>query len=182
MQISLKLKKMLDENGAFVVMTQDHLKSEFLPQVESLANRVIISAMFKADFFINMYPNSLTSASVTGIEIFYDSYRPNLDDADAYKDKTPRNAAKVSKDLAEGFMSNVTNKLGLNNRGVKSSNFFVTRNTTMPSILMECGFITNGNDIKVIISDENIFESQLNTFFEKYVFIRMRLIDNFLSF
>ena len=38
---------------------------------------------------------------------------------------------------------------------------------------MECGFITNGNDIKVISSDDkqqeiaNMLESQLNTFFRK---------------
>ncbi|MDU4145511.1 N-acetylmuramoyl-L-alanine amidase, partial [Clostridium sp.] len=146
---------------------------------ESLANRVRISEMVKADFFISIHQNSFTSASATGTEVFYDSYRPNLDDADVYndagvyKDKTPRNAAKVSKSLAEGFMSNVPNKLGLNNRGVKSSNFYVTRNTTMPSVLVECGFITNGNDIKVISSDDkqqeiaNMLESQLNTFFRK---------------
>ena len=39
-------------------------------------------------------------------------------------------------------------------RGVKTANFFVIKNTLMPAILIETGFIDSQKVIKILMSDE----------------------------
>lgn len=42
---------------------------------------------------------------------------------------------------------------GLKDRGVKYGNLHVTRETTMPAILLETGFLSNKGDSEVLYSD-----------------------------
>jgi N-acetylmuramoyl-L-alanine amidase len=48
--------------------------------------------------------------------------------------------------LAQKIQSNLVALTGLRNRGVKVADFHVLRETKMPAILVECGFMTNRNE------------------------------------
>jgi N-acetylmuramoyl-L-alanine amidase len=48
--------------------------------------------------------------------------------------------------LASTISKHCVKRVVLKNRGVKRSGFFVLRNTLVPSVLIEVGFITNKND------------------------------------
>lgn len=48
--------------------------------------------------------------------------------------------------LAQKVQSNLVALTGLRNRGIKVANFHVLRETKMPAILVECGFMTNRNE------------------------------------
>ena len=50
--------------------------------------------------------------------------------------------------IASSIASALTNSTGAINRGAKDGNLFVCRNTTMPAVLVELGFITNTNEAK----------------------------------
>ena len=48
--------------------------------------------------------------------------------------------------LANYVHSSILKRLRCTNRGVKTSRFYVIRNTKMPAILVECGFVSNTNE------------------------------------
>ena len=55
---------------------------------------------------------------------------------------------KLSKKIGSSIVSSVTSEMGLKNRGLKNKDFYVVKNTTMPSLLVECGFISNPDEAK----------------------------------
>ena len=55
--------------------------------------------------------------------------------------------------LAQKVQSNLVTLTGLRNRGVKTANFHVLRETKMPAILVECGFMTNRNEAALMRTD-----------------------------
>ena len=50
--------------------------------------------------------------------------------------------------LATSISESITSSTGAINRGAKDGNLFVCRNTTMPSVLIEFGFISNPDEAK----------------------------------
>ncbi|HET7578167.1 MAG TPA: N-acetylmuramoyl-L-alanine amidase [Bacillales bacterium] len=68
-------------------------------------------------------------------------------------DNTPSKTAKTSKALASKIKSAFTNtRIGINHRGTFDQDLFVTRHTKMPSILVEMGFMTNPDELRVLKS------------------------------
>ena len=58
------------------------------------------------------------------------------------------------KELADLIQEELIKETGLRNRGVKSANFQVLRETNMVSVLAECGFMDNLEEAKLML-DEN---------------------------
>jgi N-acetylmuramoyl-L-alanine amidase len=119
--ISLKVGRILQEMGYTVVYTRtDNTEVELQPRVD-LAERV------KANVFISIHANSLEArlSGVSGVETFY---APGV---------------SVSGRLASFVQNQIINSTGARNRGVKTARFHVIRRTSMPSILIETGFVTN---------------------------------------
>ena len=54
--------------------------------------------------------------------------------------------------LAKMIQKNITGNTTLYDRGTKTANFFVVKNTLMPAVLIETGFIDNEHDADVISS------------------------------
>ena len=106
----------------------------------SLSERVKIANDFKADYFLSIHINSSTDKSVRGTEIWQYSNKNN---------KLNKFSNKLCKDI-----SNIFN---IRNRGVKfSQNFFVLKNTNMPSALIEVDFISNIDAEKDLNISDNI--------------------------
>ena len=106
----------------------------------SLSERVKIANNFKADYFLSIHINSATDKSVRGTEIWQYSNKNN---------KLNKFSNKLCKDI-----SNIFN---IRNRGVKfSQNFFVLKNTNMPSALIEVDFISNIDAEKDLNISDNI--------------------------
>ena len=155
MDVSVKLRDALVAAGYEVIMTRQPGEYQTTSNVsQSLLNRVVTANNAKADLFISIHHDSFNATS-NGMTVFYDTYRPNIetngvfDDADGNSyDTTPSRAAVVSKEFTTDLMKTLPSSLGLYNRGTRYRNFYVTRNTTMPSMLIECGFISNPNEAK----------------------------------
>lgn len=121
---ALLTKKHLEELGYRVIMTR--CKDVFIP----LNRRVEIASQVKADIFVSIHFNSSTNRQAEGIEVYYYSSKP-----------LPRNRA--SQQLANYVLPRLIDQTGANSRGVKIGNFHVIRETIMPAVLIEGGFITN---------------------------------------
>ena len=136
MQIAMKLKMDLENNGFNVILTRNPEDRETIAMRQSLQKRVNIANSSDAELFISIHQNSSTAAAAKGVEVYYSSEKPIYGNAYSYKiDK--------SKVLATNISKNLSNTIATNNRGAKDEEFYVVKNTLMPSILIECGFITN---------------------------------------
>jgi N-acetylmuramoyl-L-alanine amidase len=120
-------KKHLEELGYRVVMTRN--RDVYLP----LQRRVSIANKTKGSLFVSLHFNSSPSAEAHGIEIFYFNSKESW-------------RAKASKRLASCILHRVINQTDASSRGIKQGNFHVIRETDMPAVLVEGGFITNGNE------------------------------------
>ena len=161
LQIAVKLKAELESRGMDVYMTR-YEGSGLISQdsTESLKKRVALANEKNADFFVSIHHNSFTNTSANGFEVYYSTGTPaNLtsiarsaiteDGRDLtleralYSTRSVTEKVKVSKAVATEITNEASSKLNMYNRGAKDSNFYVCKNTNMPSILVENGFLTN---------------------------------------
>lgn len=92
-----------------------------------------------ADCYVSIHANAYGTSwnNVRGIESFVYTTKP----AEAF-------------DLAEKIQKKLIVATGLPNRGVKTADFYVLRETRMTAILIECGFMTNQEDCRLLRSVE----------------------------
>lgn len=93
----------------------------------------------KADLYVSVHANAIGSGElngVRGIETFHYTQ-----------------ASEASKRAATVLHRNLMCGTKLPDRGVKSANFHVLRETHMPSVLVECGFMTNVDDAALLRSE-----------------------------
>ncbi|MCM3627524.1 N-acetylmuramoyl-L-alanine amidase family protein [Paenibacillus glycanilyticus] len=128
LSLSLKVKALLDKEK-YIKPLLSRPEDKFV----TLADRVTFAKNNKADIFISIHANSNPTSSVTGTETYYT------------RDSSKALANIVHKHLVKGT--------GLKDRGVKYGNLHVTRETTMPAILLETGFLSNKGDSDVLYSD-----------------------------
>jgi len=143
-QVASKLKVELEKRGYNVVMTRYDGEKPMGDVNQDLKDRVTIANNAKADFFISLHHNSvLNLPDVKGIETYYSSEEQSED----FKGGAVSNKLEISKKMATIINDSIAKNLNLNNRGAKDASLFI-RSTNMPSIIVECGFITNQEDAK----------------------------------
>lgn len=156
LSIALPLRDMLTSAGAKVVMTRDTDKDVYGPWADAdpeLQARCDIANEAHADAFVSIHIDSFSNSSVDGTTAYYN--------------------AKSSKGLllAQMMHQATMNSLSIPDRGVKSNDFYVNVYTTMPSVLMEMGFITNDHRVKMLTSSwgprgiaQSLFNGLVNYF------------------
>ncbi|WP_411342850.1 N-acetylmuramoyl-L-alanine amidase [Paenibacillus sp. WLX1005] len=88
-----------------------------------LKERVKIAEKLGADVFVSIHANSSGSSAASGTETYYQR--------------------ASSKKLAQTIHKYFVAATGFKDRGVQYGNFHVIRETTMPAVLLEVGFISN---------------------------------------
>lgn len=124
--VALKVKKLLENGGAKVVMTRSTDRYVAAPGSslgQELQERLDIANANKADIFVSLHSNSNENASIQGAMTFYH--------------------ANSAKPLADSIQNSLIKSTGAVNKGVESATFYVLRNASMPSVLVEMGFLTN---------------------------------------
>lgn len=122
------LKKYLNQLGYRVIMTRS--TDVFV----SLQKRVEVANHSKGDLFISVHFNSSRSPLPQGVEVFFSDT----------KDDPAR--AHSSHQLASSILPRIIRRTQASSRGVKKAEFFVTRETKMPSVLVEGGFLSNSHE------------------------------------
>jgi N-acetylmuramoyl-L-alanine amidase len=132
---ALLTMKHLEELGYRVVMTRS--RDVFLP----LPRRVSIANKAKGSLFVSVHFNSSPSVEAKGIEIFY------YDSKEMWR-------TRASKRLASCILHRVIDQTDAVSRGIKQGNFHVIRETEMPAVLVEGGFITNREERSLLRDKE----------------------------
>src|SRR5881392_1486932 len=117
LDVAQRLKKALTANGYRVVMTRD--SDVFVP----LGTRVAIANSYSNAIFVSIHFNSAKRTGAGGIETYFYS--------------------RESLPLASAIHYYVAGGAPSSNRGVRRRGFYVLRKTTVPAVLVECGFLTN---------------------------------------
>lgn len=126
-----EVKKRLLLDGHTVIFSHHPEVDVPLHERTQLANRL------KADLFISIHANAAGSGfnGASGIETF-----------------TYSHPQKASEQLAEAVQLALCLAVKRPDRGVKKADFAVLRDTHMPAILVECGFMTNREELALLQS------------------------------
>ena len=120
LDVAQRLKAVLTAYGYRVVMTRD--SDVFV----SLGGRVAIANSYPDALFVCIHFNSAKRMGAGGIETYFYSSQ--------------------SLPLASAIHYYVAGGAPTRNRGVRRRGFYVLRRTTIPSVLVECGFLTNATE------------------------------------
>lgn len=137
--IAMKVKSLLENGGAKVVMTRTTDVDVYGPNasgVDELGARCDVANTRKADLFLSIHCNSFTNSSVNGAATYY--------------------YPKSDYDLlfAQALQNSYIQATGLQDRGTFQANFYVVKHTTMPAALIELAFISNPDEEKKLADNQ----------------------------
>ena len=195
LSVSLKLGNYISNSFPDIKVIYTRKEDIFL----ELNERTRIANKSNADIFISVHCDGFTNSKAYGASVFVmgmSKLKANLDVAmrenaamyleDNYKQKydgfDPKSAESYivfslmqntyleqSLQLAEYVEEQFAYKANRKSRGVKQAPFYVISRTNMPSILVECGFLTNPKEEDYLQTDEgqnqiamSIFEAVKN--------------------
>jgi len=117
LDVAQRLKNVLSASGYRVVMTRS--TDVFVP----LGGRVAIANSYRNAIFVCIHFNATGRSGASGIETYFYS--------------------RESLPLASAIHYYVTGGAPSANRGVRRRGYYVLRRTSIPAVLIECGFLTN---------------------------------------
>jgi N-acetylmuramoyl-L-alanine amidase len=117
LDVARRLKSVLTASGYRVVMTRD--SDVFVP----LGTRCSIANSNRNAIFVSVHFNSATRGGASGIETYFYS--------------------RDSLALASAIHHYVVGGAPSPSRGVRCRGYYVLRKTSIPAVLVECGFLTN---------------------------------------
>ncbi|WP_139264210.1 N-acetylmuramoyl-L-alanine amidase CwlD [Clostridium magnum] len=146
LKISLKLRDKLTKEGYKVLMTREEDKGLYEDEgrirkkkIEDLNNRCKIKEQSNCDMFISIHLNAFPESKYYGAQVWY---------------SRNRDSQKLARIIQENFKNDLDSS---NNRHQKSAldSYKVLRvNDDMPSVLVECGFLSNTIEEAKLNSDE----------------------------
>src|SRR5438034_9108484 len=128
LDVALRLRNILQAEGYRVVMTRD--RDVFIP----LGTRVAIANAYRGASFVSIHFNCAPRVGANGIETYY------------YRSDSASLAARIHRNVVSGAPSE--------NRGIRRRGFYVLRRTSIPSVLVECGFLTNPTEGRLALTGD----------------------------
>nr|OOB76837.1 MAG: hypothetical protein BEN19_00425 [Epulopiscium sp. Nuni2H_MBin003] len=143
LDISLKLRDYLEDNGYKIILTRDtdcdldNIPDKFHKNNDMRARKDIINSS-KAQVLVSIHQNAFSQESVRGAQVFY------------YSD------TGSGKTLANFVQTSIREKVDPNNtRPIKNSpDYFLLKTSDMPAIIIECGFLTNKEEERMLLNAE----------------------------
>ena len=136
--IAQKTREVLEGRGASVVMTREgdsglqdaSAKTIREMKVSDMNKRLKIIRDSGADLFISIHMNSFSDKNVQGLHVFYDKAHPGAEE------------------LAAAIQEEIAKVTGAEVHAVKTADakFYQRKNPPIPSILVECGFLSNPDE------------------------------------
>lgn len=140
LEIAKELEKELTKYGAIVYMTRKRdvdLSSIYdsAKKRGDLYRRLLLIKEKKCDLYISIHINWYDDNTLRGAEVLYNSIN------------------KENKVLAQSIMNRFKKELD-SNRNIKTTDLYMYRNTTTPGVLVECGYLSNPTERKLLQKEE----------------------------
>ncbi len=172
LDIALKLEQRLARQPG-VEVVQTRRSDVFVP----LEERTAIANRAEADLFLSIHANASANSTTRGVETYFLNFAPNpaaeaiAARENAGSSRTMRNLPDIvraialnnkideSRDFATALQASLYGQLrkanrSLKNLGVKQAPFMVLIGATMPSVLAEISFLTNGEEATLLRTDK----------------------------
>lgn len=152
LQIAYEMGKALEEKGYIVVYTrtddrllykeEENIKG--IRKISDLKNRCKIAERYQDSIFVSVHMNSFGSEKYSGLQVYYSNKNAN------------------SRLLADAVQSRVIKDLQTSNtRATKpGKDMYILENINNTAILIECGFLTNKDELKKLSEKE--YQKQLS--------------------
>ena len=181
--ITLRVAKMLGERlkaaypGKQIILTRD--KDVFLTLGErtDIANNVKVGEN-EAVLFISVHVNSSLNKTSNGYEVWYLSpgYRRNVLDKSTVdgddnlyqalnsmlEEEYTTESIMIAKFIMDGLQAQIGKESVA--RGIKAEEWFVVRNSNMPSVLIELGFVSNEKEALLLNDDRYLKKATLGIY------------------
>ncbi len=140
LEIAKELEKELTKYGTIVYMTRKRdvdLSSIYdsAKKRGDLYRRLLLIKEKKCDLYISIHINWYDDNTLRGAEVLYNSIN------------------KENKVLAQSIMNRFKKELD-SNRNIKTTDLYMYRNTTTPGVLVECGYLSNPTERKLLQKEE----------------------------
>lgn len=147
LKIALKLASFLRQSGFEVILTRNTDDSTEKVTEQTIASRKKDDLMQRLELmknnpdavFISIHLNKFTTSAAIGSQVFYSGNNKN------------------SKKLADDIQKTIVSLLQPENTRVNkqaNSSTYILHNATVPAVLVECGFLSNSTELK-LLKDEN---------------------------
>ncbi len=194
--VALKLGNYIEKYLPEVEVVYTRKKDVFIPLME----RAEIANKSKADLFISIHANYISNSRIRGTETFalglhrtqenlevakkensvilleddysttFEGFDPNLSESYIIFELYQNSYLDQSLEMASMVESQFGQRVGRHSRGVKQAGFLVLRETFMPGVLVELGFLSNSDEEKYLTSNEGqaLLASGLFRAFKEY--------------
>ncbi|MCL2048186.1 MAG: N-acetylmuramoyl-L-alanine amidase [Defluviitaleaceae bacterium] len=137
LSIAKKLQTYLEQGGATVLVTRLDDNALSRSKQGDMYARQVVANTGHADIFVSIHQNSFTSPRVHGAQTYY------------------FNSSDNSQKLATCIQNHLRQFADPGNKfsAKENDNYYVLRQTLMPAVLVECGFMTNYNECCRLVSD-----------------------------
>ena len=153
LDIARRIDRLLDSEGVATLMTR--LGDSYV----SLAERAAFGNRSKESIFISIHFNEDNKPVASGVETYYATHQINSGSTFAswlpFFSRPPSNSPKPeSQSLASFIQEALVARTRSVDRGTQAKQFFVIANVTSPAVLIECGFITNKDELSKLVSED----------------------------
>ena len=143
LNISLKLRDMLEDKGIAVVMTREtdkglYSETDRNKKVADMKARCSIINEINPNLMVSIHQNNYSSEGVKGAQVFYYSHSTEGEKA----------AVILQNHLRENLDKNNERK------AKKNDNYYILINVKCPAVIAECGFLSNYSEAELLKSDE----------------------------
>lgn len=141
-QVGVYLADILRGDGRFEARLSRNRPDEILGtnNATSLRARVEAANRWPADYFISIHANANVNEKIHGTECYvYKAY------TEAYY-------------LAENILEGITSRVGTKDNGVRiNPSLYVLRRTSMPAVLVELAYLSNYDDMELLVDEQYAF-------------------------
>lgn len=142
LSIALMVKRYLELQDVTVIMTREEDKGLYNTgdsnkKVHDMKKRLEIIEEAKPFLAVSIHQNSYPEEAISGVQVFY------------YKDSTKgKEAALVMQEqLIQGLQPDKEREAKAN------SSYYLLKKTTVPLIIVECGFLSNSREAALLVDD-----------------------------
>ena len=148
--VSKLVKVQLEEQGCTVVLTRPDEEALGNDKQSDLRARREIMNAEGVDAVVSIHMNKFSDRTISGPMVFY------------------MTGSSPGQALAECMVKEVCDAVGRNQRMANPGDYYVIRETLPPAVIVECGFLSNPEDERMLLTEE--YQQKLATGIAKGVY------------
>lgn len=138
LKISMKLKAYLEQGGSYVLMSREEDEALAKDKKADMYRRKVLANSSEADIFVSIHQNYNSNFGAKGAQVYYFEK----------SEKSKALGLCIQEEIKK--IANPSNKM----TSMANTDYYVLRQTTMPAVLVECGFMSNSGEKWKLTTDE----------------------------